>query len=281
MVLANEFENTKLNDQDFNKITELIYENFGIHIPENKRAMLNARISSLIRKTGYPNSEMFIDDLFKSKNEEIILLLADSISTNHTFFFREKEHFKVLHESIMNRSFLKNKNDNKLRIWSAGCSSGQESYTISMIVDNLLYGHYDKIDTKILATDISITALSKAMKGIYNEKELDKVPRDYFDKYFKNIGANEYIIKDRLREYVSYKWFNLMTDTYPFRGKFDYVFCRNVMIYFDKQAIEKIINRIYCYMTKGGILFIGQTETLPKELKEKFQFYAPGVFIKK
>ncbi len=270
----------ELNHEQFEYMRKLIYKNFGIHIQDNKKVMLKSKLSSLIKS----NKEYNVDNIFHKKSFEhpaSIRLLADKISTNHTFFFRETDHFHILQEFLENKSFLKSKSEKKLRVWSAGCSSGQEPYTIAMIIDNILNPHFSGIDSKILATDISLTALSEACRCVYTEQQIEKVPKNFVKKYFEKIDEYLYKIKPKITKDISIKYFNLMQKFYPFKGKFDFIFCRNVMIYFNSESTELLINKFYDVLENNGVLFIGQTESMSKKLREKFKFLAPGVFQKK
>ncbi len=191
----------KIRDDYLSKLSKYIYEVFGIQIPKTKNAMLKARLDSLLRKSNHQGYDNFMDDLFDN-NIDAIRMLADKISTNHTFFFREIEHFNYFNESIKSREFLINKENNKLRIWSAGCSTGQEPYSIAMLIDDNKYSDFNQIDTKILATDISTSALKQALKAEYPENALEKVPEKFKQKYFINKGNGIYSVKNPLKENV-------------------------------------------------------------------------------
>lgn len=276
-----QYNNVKLNENDFNKVSKIIYDKFGIKIPESKKVLLESRLSSILRNNEIESYSSFLKNLEKGITDESFRILADRISTNHTYFFREDEHLKFLGEIFKTGEYLQNKFNKKLRIWSAGCSSGEEAYSIAMTADNVLSGSVDKTDVKILGTDISTTALSKAIHAKFTKQEIEKIPISYRNKYIKNIDGISFSISDRIRDYVVFKWLNLMDPMFPFKGKFDFIFCRNVMIYFDENSTIKLLNRFYNYLEKGGILFIGHTETIHKKMRDKFAFVRPGIFYKK
>jgi len=205
------------------------------------------------------------------------------MSTNLTKFFREEEHFNFLNKTVLPALLSqKRANDERhIRVWSAGCSSGEEAYSLGITLLN----HIDSPlvwDIKILATDISTDILKMAADGIYEKEKVDNIPKQLFNIYFDKEGQevnSRYCIKPLLRNLLTFRRLNLIDDKYPFKGKFDFIFCRNVMIYFDKKTQEKIVNRFYNHLEDGGYLFIGHSESL-NGVKSPFKYKLPAVYRK-
>jgi len=169
--------------------------------------------------------------------------------------------------------------DHDLRIWSAGCSSGEEPYTLAMIIDKY-FGQAKKFwDTKVLATDISDEMLIKARKGLYKEEQVASLPNDFRLNYVKKIDRNCDMITDRLKEEVIFRKFNLMSNSFPFKKKFHVIFCRNVMIYFDNKTKMELVDKFYECMEPGGTLFIGHSESLVRE-QTRFKYVLPAIYRK-
>lgn len=191
---------------------------------------------------------------------------------------REAEHFYYFRDIVL--PYLSSTVSEKdLRIWSAGCSSGQEAYTLAMIIDDYFQNSKIFWDTKILATDISSKVLSVAKTGIYSKDEIAPLPSLWKLNYFNKIDNNNYEIVSKIKKEVIYRRFNLMENVFPFKKKFHTIFCRNVMIYFDEKTKIDLINKFYDKMEYGGYLFIGHTETLPSN-KIEFKYIAPAVYRK-
>jgi chemotaxis protein methyltransferase CheR len=172
---------------------------------------------------------------------------------------------------------IKTKNEKDLRIWSAGCSTGEEPYTIAMIIDELLETEKAYWDTKVLATDISDRVLEIARKGIYRNEEISPLPISWQLKYFKKLNSKNCQLIDKIRREVIYRKFNLIEPVFPFKKKFDVIFCRNVMIYFDAQTKQELVNKFYDLIDYGGYLFIGHSESLNKDMV-KFKYVMPAIY---
>ena len=212
--------------------------------------------------------------------EELVTMI-DSISTNLTSFFREESHFRKLREVVPVMLSTSNGGSPvpKLKVWSAGCSTGEEPYSLAMTLREITDGR--QIDLKILATDISTRVLKAAADGIYPKERVKKIPPLLLKKYFQ-IGQNKwsgyYRVKQELRNTVQFKRFNLM-ETLSGEGPFDIIFCRNVMIYFDKETQGGLIDRFYGCLKKGGYFFVGHSESLTG-LRQQFQYVEPSVYRK-
>ena len=270
-----------LPNQLFLRFSELVYRQCGINLHDGKKALLQARLTKRLRATHIDSYEDYYQYLQNNPKEMVHFL--DSVSTNLTFFFRESQHFDFL-ESIALPGLLEEKQaakNNRLRIWSAGCSTGEEPYSLAMCV----LGHMDspqRWDFKILATDISTRVLEAASGGIYAEEKVLKVPpelrRQYFEKCGEVDGKPAYEASPALKRLITFRRLNLK-DPFPFKGLFDYIFCRNVMIYFDKQTQEALIQKMTGFLSPGGYLFVGHSESLTG-LSHALSYVKPAVYRK-
>ena len=209
---------------------------------------------------------------------EAAATLVNKITTNHTYFMREANHFYYFRDKVL--PYLSEKVKQKdLRIWSAGCSSGEEPYTLAMIIDEFLGKEKLLWDTKVLATDISAKVLEQASSGIYPNAEVNTLPPQWRLNYFTNIDNQKSIIVDRIRNEVIYRKLNLMERNFPFRKLFHVIFCRNVMIYFDTQTKRQLVQKFYNSLEPGGYLFVGHSESLNPE-ETSFKYVIPAVYRK-
>lgn len=269
-----------LSDEEFTLISNLVYEKFGIKLGEKKRTLIIGRLQKELHLGGFNSFKEYYNYVLKEKTGRALQTLADKISTNHTYFFREKEHFDFFLTIILPK-IAENLNKNKrgIRIWSAGCSSGEEPYTLAMLVSEYFGSEVSKIDIGILATDISLNALEKAAAGIYPAENIAQVPPVYRKKYFNPLEDGSWIAKQNLKNIITFRRLNLIRPDYPFRGLFQVIFCRNVMIYFDKITQSALIKRFYYYTEPGGYLFIGHSETIDRS-SGLYQYLRPSVYQK-
>lgn len=272
----------QITEKEFKQISSLLYRNFGINLTEKKQTLVRGRLNKIIRTKGYVNFTNYYNAINEDKSGMLQIELADHLSTNHSYFFRENEHFKYLTINTLPEIEKSNilKDPSELRIWCAGCAAGEEPYTLAILLKE--YFGNKLIDTKpvILATDISTSALSAAKSGIYSEDKLKSMPSKYLGKYFNKIDNGKYSVKTSLRNLILYKRLNLMRDTFPFKNKFHIIFCRNVMIYFDKKTRETLISKYYINLIDNGILFIGHSETIGRS-SSQFKYIIPAVYRKK
>lgn len=268
----------QLTDKDFTRLKDYMYRNFGIDLSQ-KRTLIEGRLSTVVQRKGYQSFEQYIDNLLKDQSGEEVSVLVSRLTTNFTYFMREEEHFHFLKDVILPNAVPKIR-DKNLCIWSAGCSSGEEPYTIAMNLDD--YFKFDKhgLDTRVLATDISQNVLKKAMEGIYTYDRINQLPAEWAKKYFRKLGDSRYQITPELRKEVIFREFNLMTPAFKFRHKFHVIFCRNVMIYFDKETRERLARKFYDALLPGGYLIIGMSETLVNS-NTGFQYVKPSIYQKK
>lgn len=266
-----------ISDQEFIQLATYIRSNYGIDLKEEKRAMVEGRLNNLLLRNNIKNFSDYFDYVLSDNTGNEVANLVNKITTNHTFFMREPRHFSYLMEKVLPelKSEVKNKD---LRIWSAGCSSGEEPYTIAFIIDEFFGKEKALWDTKILATDISSKVLENATKGIYSSESVGKLPSGWLLKYFKTNGS-DYEVVDKIKNEVIFRKFNLMDKTFPFKKRFHIIFCRNVMIYFDKQTKIELVNKFYDLTEPGGYLFIGHSESLDRE-ETRYKYVLPAVYRK-
>jgi len=273
----------QLTDHDFQRLSAFVYKKAGINLHDGKKELLRARLSKYLRNTNFSSIKEFYEALLSDKTGEYTVPFLDCISTNLTYFFREAQHFDFLRETIIPSFLEKGSGPNgstRLDIWSAGCSSGEEPYSIAI---TLLEGipQRKKSSIHILATDISTRMLSEAARGIYPGEKLRAIPTDVKRRYFKR-GRNKwegyFKVKPVLQQIISFKRFNLM-EPFPSSFSFDVIFYRNVMIYFDKQVQEKVVNKFWRAIKPGGYLFIGHSESLTG-INHPFKYVKPSTYQK-
>lgn len=248
-----------ISNADFERLTNFIKQNYGIDLTK-KRQLITSRLSTPLQSKGFRDFTDFVDHLLKDKREEDVSLLLDKVTTNYTYFMREKEHFEYFLTKILPELVEKHKKDKVLSIWSAGCSTGEEPYNLSMYIMDYLGSAAAQWDTRILATDISQRALTAAQKGMYELP--DTVPDKWRKTYFVRQGTGDlYTVAPQIRNNVIFRTFNLM-DPIRFNRKFDIILCRNVMIYFDNPTKEALVRRFYDATVPGGYLLISYAENL-------------------
>ena len=271
--------NTVITDQEFNLIRTLVYDRFGINLTEQKRSLVVGRLQKLLKEKNFTTFKEYYQYVIADGTGQALLTLIDQISTNFTYFNRENAHFDFLQKEAFPKisAKLKTTGSRDLRIWSAGCSSGEEPYMLAILM-NEFFGHeYNSLSAGVLATDISGDVLSKAKDGIYEHKQIEKIPKHLTTKYFSNNGNGQWLAKERLRREITFRRLNLMNTVFPFKKPFHIIFCRNVMIYFDTQTREALVRRFHQTMEPGGYLFIGHSETLGRK-QTMFKYLTPAVY---
>jgi len=271
----------QLSDKEFTYITKLLFDRFGIFLGDQKRVLVAGRLSKRLRELNLPDYTEYIEYLTADKTGTELTELINRITTNHTFFFRERDHFDFLEKTVL-PSLDSEKTGipaQPLRIWSAGCASGEEVYSLSMLLREYYGPQFAAVDSGLLATDISLAALREAEAGEYNVGKMRELPASYRNTYFLRKDESVYTIRDDIRKMVMFKRLNLMADTFPMKGLFDAIFCRNVMIYFNQVSREKVVNALYRFVKPGGYLFIGHSESLNRETCP-FTYVKPAVYRK-
>lgn len=263
-------------NSQFQSYKDFLYKKTGISVSQAKKHMFNTKIQRLMNNNDMSSYDDYYKMISNAANTNKMQEFIDTVTTNTTEFFRENAHFEFLSknmDSIM-QNIPRIQGNKEIRVWSAACSSGQEPLTLAMVLREILGS---QIDIKILATDINSKVLAKAMRGIYSSYECDGIPKYYFKKYFVKRG-DSYQVKDSIKKCVYYRHYNLM-QSFAFRNHFDIIFCRNVMIYFDIEAQQKLITKFYNNLIPSGLLFVGHSESLINK-KHQFRYLEPSIFIK-
>ena len=270
-----------LLDADFGYIARLLYERAGIRMGEQKRSLISARLSKRIKALGFGSFRDYLEFLRTSGGDLEFGKLLDLLTTNHSYFYREKEHYDFLAARVLVplRAELARGEARELRIWSAGCAAGEEAYSIAMTIRDSLGEEFRKVDAGILATDISSTVLNEAMEGSYAGAKLKELPRRFVDSYMASRGQDLWTIRPEVKAMVLFKRLNLMREDFPFKGRFDVVFCRNVMIYFDADSRRRLVASIHRVIKPGGYLFIGHSESIPRD-DCPFEYVRPAIYRK-
>ncbi len=268
-----------INDQEFKLMRDLIYKKFGINLTDQKKSLMVGRLQKIIRAAGFESFQEYYEYLINDRSEQALGELIDRISTNHTFFNREKDHFHFFVETalpaIVER--LEQQNQKDLRIWCAGCSSGEEPYMLLMLMHEFFGSNYSQWDAGILATDISHRALSLARAGNYPQERIADVPEPLRNKYFRRQPDGSYSINDRIKKEATFRRFNLMNERFPFKKPFHIIFCRNVMIYFDQTTRETLIGKFHQFTEPGGYLCIGHSETIGRS-QSLYKYLMPATY---
>lgn len=264
----------RLTDKEFTDMVTFVKANYGINLL-NKRQLIESRMYSVLRDKKLENFSDYFN-LIKQNDAKEITILLNKLTTNHTYFMREPAHFEFL-KTVILPGIVKKSSNKEIRIWSAGCSSGEEAYSTVMVIKEFLGFQSSQWDFQILATDISANAMEKAQHGTYDAESLKNLDTSWIRKYFV-LKDGSYQLKPEVKKEVVFKHFNLM-DPIPFLKKFDLIFCRNVMIYFDQTTKNALINKFYDAIKPGGYLFIGHSETVQRD-QSKFKYIQPSVYQK-
>ncbi|MCC6544088.1 MAG: protein-glutamate O-methyltransferase CheR [Nitrospirae bacterium] len=257
----------KMSENAFHLLSEMIYARSGMHFPDNKKYILENRLSRRIEDAGFDNYEKYIEFLkYDAGKEREFANLFNIITTNETFFFRDNNQLQAFETNILPEVVknLKSRGSKKLRIWSAACSTGEEPYTLAMIVsDALSASEYSDWDIEIHGSDISEAVLSSARRGEYNDYSVRNVMPQQLSKYFTKNGSGKYIIKQEIKQMVRFSNINLSDESAlrMYRGM-DIIFCRNVLIYFNEASKKKVISGLYNSLISSGYMFIGHSESL-------------------
>jgi chemotaxis protein methyltransferase CheR len=253
-----EYAPMEISDKDFHRLADFVHANYGIDLSQ-KQQFIAGRLSTTLRHRGYKTFAQFVEHLITTQEPDEITLLLDKLTTNYTFFMREQGSWDFFKDTVLPDIVQRRSREKTLAIWSAGCSSGEEPYNISMYLLDFLGKKAKEWDTRVLATDISTQAMSAAKKGIYNLPET--VPLEWKLKYFIPQSDGSYEVAPILRNNVIFKPFNLMNPI-RFRTKFDVIFCRNVMIYFDFPTKSALVRRFYDATNPKGYFLIGCSENI-------------------
>ena len=259
----------EMSEKERLDISSLIETRFGIKMPPVKKVLLTSRLSKRLNALGFKSYNEYYKYITTEKgSRDELHIFADLVSTHETSFFREPQHFEYLYETALPQ-LLDDRGTGvkkQLRVLSCACSTGEEAYTISVTLEEFRRNHdLSSYSYRITGTDISTKVVNTAARGVYHESRISNLPHDYRRKYFmKGKGNKNELVRviPELRASTEFYYMNLMDDRYPFTDKFDIIFFRNAMIYFDRENQEKILGRLAGHLNKGGYLMIGHSETM-------------------
>lgn len=266
-----------LSDADFHRLYTHIQKHYGINLSKKKQLIVS-RLSNTLIAQGYTSFTQYVDEVISGKDQDMVTSMLNKLTTNYTYFLREEAHFQYLWDTVLPALAKKHEKDKVLSIWSAGCSSGEEPYTISMYLKEFFGNQASSWDTRVLATDISQQILESARRSVYGEESLEKLPSAWKSKYFTKEANGLYAVAPSIKQNVIFRTFNLM-DPIRFRRPFDLIFCRNVMIYFDQPTKDALVRRFYDATVPGGHLFIGHSEGLNKA-ECPYHYIMPAIYQK-
>ncbi len=260
-----------LTQAHYERIQAWLYKASGIDLKAGKENLVKNRLTKRMRALGIDSFDAYLHYVEKDQSKRELLTLVDSMTTNKTNFFREQAHFDYLTSIILPQWSQRS----DIRIWSAGCSSGEEPYSLGML---LLDKHPKAKSVRILATDISDSILEQARRGIYPTDHISDIPPHYVKTYLEQSDPEHFSVIQPIRSLIRFANLNLM-GRWPMKGPFDLILCRNVMIYFDRQTQERLVNRYYEMLRPGGHLFIGHSESLASA-NHPFTYKQPAVYEK-
>ncbi len=267
-----------ITDEEFLRISTFMKDRYGIDLSQ-KKVIVNGRLENYIRANGWKNFHQYMDEVENDKSGTQEKMLVNFLTTNHTYFMREFEHFEYFKNVVLPWLRKKEASGRDLRIWCGAASTGEEPYTIAMVLADFFGLEKNQWDTKVLATDISTKVLKQASTGVYSGEQLKNLPENWKRHFFKSIsGSGQFQVTDDLKKEVLFRQFNLM-DPFPFKKKMHTIFLRNVMIYFDEKTKSDLVRKVCDTLVPGGYLFIGTTETLDRN-NTPLQIIKPSIFRK-
>ncbi len=264
-----------ITEQEFQRIVLFVKSHYGINLA-GKQILVNGRLSNYLLRNGYGSYDEYMSRVEMDPSGEAARSLVDALTTNHTYFMREFEHFEYLQRVILPQLKVSEAGSRDLRIWSAASSTGEEPYTIAMVLLDFFGVEHGRWDTRVLATDISTKVLRHAQHGVYLEEQVEPLPEKWRRRYFKRLNEYEFQVRQELKDEVLFRQFNLMSPL-PFRRPLHVVFLRNVMIYFDEKTKMDLLGRIYDQMAPGGYLFVGTTESVDRRATP-FSYVGPSIY---
>lgn len=263
-----------MTHQDFEGIKGLAYNLTGIHLSDHKKDMVYGRLARRLRVLKMNNFSEYCREIKNSTSEEIPNFI-NSITTNLTSFFREKHHFDYLHDTVVPFLLNENRDSKRIRFWSAGCSTGEEPYSIAMVLRS--FAQLKHWNTKVLATDLDSNVVQRAAAGVYAGERVERLPEAYA-KYVNTGRDNHVHMCSNIASLITFKQLNLLHE-WPMKGPFDVIFCRNVVIYFDTTTQIKLFDRFANMLAPNGYLFIGHSENL-NSVSTRFQSIGRTIYQK-
>jgi chemotaxis protein methyltransferase CheR len=269
-----------ITEKEFHQIRDYIKRSVGINLGEEKKSLIYSRLRSTLQEKGFEDFSQYFQYLTSDKTGDALIAFINKVTTNHTFFMREVDHFDYFRDTVLPYIAETFHTQRDLRLWCAGCSSGEESYTLQMIIQDFFKKQgTEKWNTEILATDVSSSVLEKATRGVYANEALENMPGHWRKEYFKKYDDTNSVVVDTLKKEITYRKFNLMEEKFPFKRLFQVIFCRNVMIYFDNDTRAKLVEKFYQFTEPGGYLFIGHSESL-NYTGTAYKYIMPAVYRK-
>lgn len=267
-----------ITEEEFDRIYRFLKSRYGIDM-FRKKEIVQGRLENYIHANGYSDYHEYMNAVEMDFTGKLEAELVNILTTNHTFFMREFEHFDFLQRVVLPELRIKEERTKDLCIWCGASSTGQEPYMLAMLLKDFFGLEHGQWDTKVLATDISTQVLAHAIRGVYEAEQVEVLPEHWKRRYLRPLheGA-QYEVCEEIKQEVLFRQFNLM-DVFPFKRKMHIVFLRNVMIYFDKETKRQLIRKVYDSMEPGGYLFVGQTETIDRE-NVPFELIRPSIFRK-
>lgn len=268
---------TLLHPSDFKQISQIVYRHSGIRLTSGKEELVRSRLIKRLRVLGLNSFGSYLRFIKEDRTAQELHTMIDALTTNKTSFFRENQHFEYMRARILPEI---KRRGSKLRLWSAGCSSGEEPYSIAMLLLQE-WPQFNQVDAPILATDISERILAKARAGEYEKESLKDVPPACLLKHFNLVRSHSgriYSVHENIKRMVRFAPLNLM-DAWPMKGPFDVIFCRNVMIYFDCPTQGRLVQRFYDLLVPGGYLLVGHSESLVAN-SCGFKYVQPATYVK-
>jgi len=271
----------EIREADYRFVADLLYRRFGIQFGDRKKILVAGRLAKRLRELGLSSFADYIKLLRSDGSGAELVEFVNRLTTNHSYFFREIEHFDFLRTVVfppLVQGAAKTVADS-LRIWSAGCAAGEEAHSIAIALREGLGESFQLLDPAILATDISLSALKDASAGIYPDNRFGEMPKVYLSRYFSRCDREHWQALPSIHDPILFKRLNLMSFPYPFKSRFDVVFCRNVMIYFDNDARKKLVAALFDFIKPGGYLFVGHSETIQRG-ESPFAYVKPAIYRK-
>lgn len=259
------FNLEQLSNSQFKKLSTYIFDNYGIKMPEEKKIILQSRLQKRLRELQIKNFKDYVDYVFSEEGQNYeVRHMIDVVSTNKTEFYREADHFKLLTNTILNELIACTKFQEPMNIWSAGCSSGEEAYTIAFTIEEFQEKNHS-FDYKIYGSDISGRIIKQAVDAIYPDDKTSVIPPEIRKKYMLKSKEREkptVRVKPEIRSKIIFNRENLIDDKYNIPNRMDIIFCRNVLIYFNRETQEIVLKKLLYKLKEGGYLFLGHSESI-------------------
>ena len=267
-------------DQDFESVRKKLYEQAGISLNDGKRDLVYGRLSRRLRACRLTDFDAYLKYLESPGAESEVVQFINALTTNLTAFFRESHHFDYLAKTVLPEAMRRHVGDHRIRFWSAGCSTGEEPYSIAITLREAM-SSLNNWDLRILATDLDSDVVETARRGTYTAQRIEGLSKGRASKWFHRIdgrSGGQVQVNTSLQELITFKQLNLMHE-WPMQGQFDLIFCRNVVIYFDKPTQRKLFDRYADALVTGGYLFIGHSENMHK-LSDRFELVGQTMYRK-